>query len=118
MLMKKWILHGGYVISIANNRVINENGPVTLGTFTIWGVTYTFEVGMTWEDFLNSEYNTAGFEFIDGEGISMESSQMSCGPSTIIDIHMIVADQEWSIIELEDEIINNYTYRNTPSASC
>ena len=34
-----------------------------LPSFTIAGVSYDFEEGMTWEDWVNSEYNTGGFHF-------------------------------------------------------
>ena len=34
-----------------------------LHSFTIAGVSYDFEEGMTWEDWVNSEYNTGGFYF-------------------------------------------------------
>lgn len=34
-----------------------------LYSFTISGISYDFEEGMTWEDWVNSEYNTGGFHF-------------------------------------------------------
>ena len=62
---------GGYEILLDGNTVsatdlIVNNGSydANLITFTIDGMTLYAENGMTWEEFVNSEYNTLGLEII------------------------------------------------------
>ena len=37
-------------------------------------VEYTFEIGMTWEEFINSDYNTDNFFVITGETVSLSNN--------------------------------------------
>ena len=45
---------------------ITEEAPEQVLTFTVNNVSYEFEAGMTWEDWVNSHYNTLGAE-LDGD---------------------------------------------------
>lgn len=45
---------------------------VTLISFTINGVTYQAETGMTWKEWVDSTYNTGGFSY-DGDGTNYGS---------------------------------------------
>lgn len=43
----------------------------TLSEFTINGTAYQFEKGMTWEEWVNSEYNTINAKILDSGGVSV-----------------------------------------------
>lgn len=49
---------------------------VEIGTFTFNGSDYQFEIGMTWEEFVASDYNTAG--------LAITGSSLSYGSSTVM----------------------------------
>lgn len=62
-----------------NATFVNNNAPpVETGTFTVYDSfteltqTYTFEIGQTIGDWLNSEYNTVGAEVVTGQILTME----------------------------------------------
>ena len=66
-----------------------STGGSNKSTFTVEDVmgmgfsptgTYEFELGMTWEDFVSSSYNTAGFAIY---GTTVGSSEMGSGPQFV-----------------------------------
>lgn len=75
--------------SIRNGRV-----GVTMISFTINGITYQAQEGMTWEDFCNSEYNNGRFR------INSSSNIINVGDSSAI-VMSVTPD---------DIIISNYAY--------
>ena len=56
------------------NAHYGEGGYLTyyLTSASVGGVSYSYEHGMTWEEWINSDYNTFGF-FIDGNFIYKDS---------------------------------------------
>ena len=58
--------------------IINGGGSATLITFTIDGTEYQAEEGMTWEQWVDSEYNSGIFiKHIDGFSITCTSNPIS-----------------------------------------
>ena len=53
--MAKPTTQGGYLTLVG-----------TIDTFAYEGNTYSFEIGMTWDDWINSSYNTDGFDSLNG----------------------------------------------------
>ena len=71
-------------------------------TFTVGGVEYQAEEGMTWEQYVNSVYNTEGF-YIEGGGIFQGPSQWDRG--------QIYNDNRFSTLtKSSDTIINGNSY--------
>ena len=61
------------IIQITSGGIVNE--PVNLITFTVVNIDYNYQEntktyqaveGMTWQEWLNSEYNTDGIDYVDG----------------------------------------------------
>jgi hypothetical protein len=50
--------------SAQQDAVIAKSKPVPLGTFIIDNVTYYGEYNMTWEQWINSKYNTGNFDSV------------------------------------------------------
>lgn len=74
-------------------------GP-TLGTFYIENVPYSFEIGMTWEDWCSSEYAyESGSVLICIDSIITTPKAITC-----------VGDENYTITRPSDSIINNHTY--------
>jgi hypothetical protein len=66
MLIIKHLQRGGYVTP--NICYVEESDGIVMKpyiapflTFTVNGIEYQSEEGMTWKEWCNSEYNTAGF---------------------------------------------------------
>ena len=78
MLIIKNLQKGvGYVTPIIcyieeTNGIVMKQDIAPLLTFTVAGIEYQAEEGMTWEEFVNSEYNTGGF-YISGGWIKKGS---------------------------------------------
>ena len=70
---------------------------VTLITFTFMNITYYAEEGMTWEEFINSSYNTNSNRCFDSDG------SVSC----YVDQHTYCSVNG---VRLSDTIISGYTY--------
>lgn len=75
---------------------------VTLITFTIDGVTYQAEEGMTWGEFIDSEYNVGGRVLIQTSG--------DVGYSEDGYTIWNVADADWSLVSAGNAILSNHTY--------
>lgn len=92
---------GGVVSESSRCNGYSIRGVVTptrnLIAFTIDGTSYQAEEGMTWQQWVDSNYNTGGF-YIDSEGIAARS------------IH-IVDSSGINFIDPQDAIIANYSYR-------
>jgi hypothetical protein len=52
------------------------NGGVSLITFTIAGTEYQAEEGMTWEQWVNSEYNTSNYQ--NTGGLVVDATMLKC----------------------------------------
>ena len=81
-VLKDWLFKYGKLL----NRII----------FTIDGATYLAKSGMTWAEWVESDYNTDGYE-VSGDGIYSADS-------------MNVATEDSVIVGSNDEIIANETY--------
>ena len=53
--------------------------PVSTFTFTIFGTEYTYEEGMTWAEWCDSEYNTAGW-YVAGNYVYMSANNLVTKP--------------------------------------
>ena len=82
-----------------------ENESMNLISFTVAGIEYQAEEGMTWEEFCNSEYNIDSFQIIEATGGS--DSQIFCGGASHVGLGSTVYDGH---VSKDDLIINNYTY--------
>ncbi len=67
------ILFNGNTVSATDIIVNNGNYDANLITFTIQGMTLYAEDGMTWEEYVNSEYNILPL-IIDGDNIKLGNS--------------------------------------------
>lgn len=94
-----------YQISILKRfaTLMKFKKPVNLITFTIKDATYQAEEGMTWGQWVNSEYNTDGY-YID--------SWNSCviKPSDDVWVHTVV-DNSNNYVNASSSIYNNYNYK-------
>lgn len=78
---------------------------IEIGTFTYEYTsssatgTSEFEIGMTWEEYINSEYNTIGCEAWGSVGVAINGFHIIGGSST-----------EISPPDITDEIIDGYHY--------
>lgn len=59
----------GEVVEIYDGGVIISGGTASLISFTIDGTEYQAEDGMTWEEWLESAYNTANYSYLLLEGV-------------------------------------------------
>ena len=71
-------------------------------TFTIDGTTYQAIDGMTWEEWVNSEYNTRSF-LLSGEGVYYKDPMI-----------IYVAYQDISLVSKTETIRANYAYTRNP----
>lgn len=66
-------------------------------TFTIDGTEYTALSGMTWGEWVASEYNTGGF--FDDRGINIDGMYVNDGYSTVYDTYPIIADYSYTLTD-------------------
>ena len=94
------------IIRIENNACIDNNPK----TFKIGTTTYEFTVGMTWQEWINSSYNTSGIEYVEGEGVSVEKGLCYYCNSllTICNYHEVMYNGV--AVQLNDTIIKNGNY--------
>lgn len=78
-----WVYFSSYFSTIESlEGGDNEgSGESNLITFTIAGTEYQAEKGMTWTDWVDSEYNTDGFYFIYNEMVNAEGYSIVSGIS-------------------------------------
>ena len=84
----------GYVLLLKNK---NTSDKVNLITFTVAGVEYQAEEGMTWGEWVNSEYNVDGYRIFN----DMIEKSISGTPHWIFDNTYVV---------ISDLIKSNYSY--------
>lgn len=82
------------------------SGGVELISFTIDGDHYEAEEGMTWQEWVDSSYNTVGAEYHVAEGIPC----VSIGPSSSGIRVMAVCDINSNVVPIANAIIADYTY--------
>lgn len=80
-----------------------EKTPVD--TFNIDGTEYKYELGMTWEDWVSSSYNTDGF-VLDGDLIVKDSKSLRY--NILTRIYSYYSD---NVVEKADEIVMNVKYK-------
>ena len=81
-----------YVSKVAADNSVHYNRPLRIISFTINNVSYQALEGMTWEQWVNTEYNTRGWSISD---------------DTIVDpVGYIIADAAPN-----EQIQDNYNYR-------
>lgn len=90
------------VESITNAEIEALFVDVTLISFTFKNTTYQAESGMTWQEWVNSSYNTKGFKIEDYE-VKTSSSIY------------VVADGDHNPVSPSSSIIANYSYQYTVS---
>jgi hypothetical protein len=83
-----------------------EESEPNLIAFTVDGSEYQAEEGMTWEEFINSEYNTIN-AYEDGSGYYIEANKF-LGMS--LEGIYIISYQDRTPVLLDDIIINNHDY--------
>ena len=79
-----------------------EESGGNLITFTLNGIEYQAEEGMTWEEFCNSEYNINSFHVIEEGG----NSQIWCDGGS----HVSASSYVYDVVSKDDLIINNHIY--------
>lgn len=79
-------------------------GGSNLITFTIDGVQYQAEEGMTWEEWINSEYNANNLIYINDIGICKTSD----GNGQLTRYTLYTNDYVW--VSQNDYIIDNKSY--------
>ena len=97
------IQYAGTYTGTATFTVAVKDAPVTLINFTIDGEPYQAEPGMTWAEWVESDYNTDDFED-DGYGGICSSWYVVCNPG---------ATHSWedgAIVGLNTEIENGLAY--------
>lgn len=82
-----------------------KQGGVTLINFTIDGTTYQAEEGMTWQEWVNSSYNTYGCTI---EGSSVKGKGNNGSPTYIY----INQNLNLTLVSSTDSIIKNATYED------
>ena len=80
-----------------------EKSPVD--TFNIDGTEYKYELGMTWEDWVSSSYNTDGF-VLDGDLIVKDSKSLRY--NILTRFYSYYSD---NVVEKADEIVMNVNYK-------
>jgi hypothetical protein len=75
MLIIKHLQRGGYVTPNIcyveeSDGIVMKPYIVPLLTFTVGGVEYQYEEGMTWEKWVNSDYNIDGYIIIEEQAMS------------------------------------------------
>ena len=90
-----------------SNRIFayNAGGDTNLITFTIYGKEYQAEAGMTWYDWVNSDYNTEGY-YIDTDGYIYTADSLNSDFVARIG----TAYDEFGYEKSVDEIIANHDY--------
>lgn len=82
----------------ADTTIFIKEGSATTSTFTIDGTEYEFEEGMTWADWVNSDYNTAGFYLKNDHLIEHPVNNHICYDwANEIPTNLIVADRQYYI---------------------
>ena len=84
------------VIVISRNLITNINGPTKIIYFSIDGVNYQAEDGMSWRQWTNSKYNTGGFELYN-YCLYASNNNIVCNEYSIT---VIVADKEYHSSEM------------------
>jgi hypothetical protein len=79
-------------------------------TFRVIDKNYQAEEGMTWNQWLNSEYNTIN-AYEDSTGIYIEACTFL---GTGLDSIDIISYQDGTPVLLDDIIINNHDYTSSP----
>lgn len=96
-------LVGGTAYSIVGGKTLVSGTAYTLSfsaktfTFTINNVTYTAEVGMTWNDWVNSSYNTYGYYIYNNYVMAYYDETLQYYPS-------------WTPVSPTDTIISGENY--------
>ena len=103
-----WTYFSSYFSAIEstgdNNGDAGDNGDTTLITFTINNIEYQAENGMTWEQFINSQYNTDNFSInTDNFSIDVEGTIMTSDG-------LIIFDQDFNPCNFSDLILNGAAY--------
>ena len=78
-----------------------SGGVKKIGTFQVYDYTFSFEIGMTWRDWINSKYNTAQASLGGTEVLIISISAYPIGVNTQIRVRA------------DDVIINGYSYVTT-----
>ena len=107
----------GYTAYVNNNQKITGsiptfNGSITITrtiSFTIWDESYNADEGMTWEEWINSEYNTINLRvessyYVYGETIPKQGSTVW---------GVLSYNQYANIVEASDLIVENRVYWST-----
>ena len=92
------------IISMKNGGQLGiEKMPKLMISFTIAGTTYQAEDGMTWGDWVESEYNTGGYRYSSSSsswiGDSTNSGILCGAAGSILTNNMIVANGSYYIEE-------------------
>ena len=87
---------------------------VIIETVMIEGVAYQFEVGMTWEEWANSKYNTIGEPHFSGAGLSFTGVAGRWGNYVVYNTPFVFRNDDTSIdgvtVEEHHEIIVGESY--------
>ena len=85
-------------MAVFASRQIAVPRRVATISFTIAGTKYQAEEGMTWAEFMASDYNT--------DGIRMNGSEIYYPPTD-----GFIRYSDYSVVGQNDEIISEYTYQ-------
>ena len=91
--------HDSYITMTINGVDFNLKtaASVSLISFSIGGTTYQAEEGMTWAEWVASDYNTGGF-YISGTGVFTQNN------------FRVVDSATFSYVNSSDEIVQNHSY--------
>ena len=117
---EKWLesLKGKSGVSIIGALLerVSDDTP-TLITFTINGTTYQAESGMTWSEWVESDYNTANVYIIDRSVLIGNDSLLFLNASAVYSENTIQANADYSVIggstALISFTIDGVTYKAT-----
>ena len=94
-----------YAVLADGSEIGTVQAAANLISFTIAGTSYQAEEGMTWEQWVNSSYNTDGY-------IITGASNNYIG---IVDMYVVMNDATQTV-EKTDKIISSYHYKHVYSS--
>ena len=102
--------------SIQRTPTFTKSKPAALTRFIIGGVTYYAEDNMTWEQWVNSKYNTGGFESVicTNTYCSTNHTFIKLGNNYVVDFNAEGMHGEYIILSRYDEE-NRFRLSSFPS---
>lgn len=104
----------GKILKVAGGEwgagyVIEQEPEITLIGFTIDGASYQAEQGMTWDDWVRSDYNTSEFCIL--RSVNDGETMIARYPFEYGKYYVLNDDNDaWNALPISDTIASNYGY--------